>query len=179
MVPGCFVMPATCEDFQKMAYQAGIYAAQLATSGRKASDIVTMRSFKNAIKVHATITGSTNSLLHIPFIAHEFGYELDADTFDRLHKNASYLLDIRPSGKWPAEYLYYAGGVPRIMEEIKDQLDLDVLTITGKTLGENLEDLKTSGYYERCDELLAQTGLKCTAIIRSMASPIGKNGLLF
>ncbi|MGN1318363.1 MAG: dihydroxy-acid dehydratase, partial [Lachnospirales bacterium] len=152
MIPGSALMPATCEDLRKMAYKAGVVAAKLATSGKTARDIVTMESFENAIKVHAAISGSTNSLLHIPAIAHEFGYYVDGETFDRIHKDANYLLDIRPAGKWPAEYFYYAGGVPRIMEEIKDLLNLDVLTVTGKTLGENLEDLKKNGYYERCDE---------------------------
>lgn len=94
-----------------------------------------MKSFENAIMVHAAISGSTNSLLHLPAIAHEFGIEIDADTFDRLHRGAHYLLNIRPAGQWPAQFFYYAGGVPRIMEEIKDMLHLDVMTVTGKTLG--------------------------------------------
>ena len=106
------------------------------------SDIVTMDSFENAILVHAAISGSTNCLLHIPAIAHELGIEITGDTFDRLHRNAHYLLNVRPAGKWPAECFYYAGGVPAIMEEIKEHLHLDVMTVTGKTLGENLEELK-------------------------------------
>ena len=119
--------------------------------------MVTLDSFENAIMVHAAISGSTNTLLHIPAIAREFGLEIDADTFDRMHRNAHYLLNIRPAGEWPAEYFYYAGGVPRIMEEIKSMLHLDVMTVTGKTLGENLEDLKKNGYYDRCDEHLQKT----------------------
>ena len=59
------------------------------------SDIVTMDSFENAILVHAAISGSTNCLLHLPAIAHEFGIEITGDTFDRLHRNARYLLDVR------------------------------------------------------------------------------------
>lgn len=176
MLPGSALMPATCEDLKKVAYKAGEQAVKLAKMGLKASDIVTMKSFENAIIVHAAISGSTNSLLHIPAAAHEFGLEVDADTFDRLHRGAKYLLDIRPAGKWPAEYFYYAGGVPRVMEEIKDLLHLDVMTVTGKTLGENLEDLKKNGYYERCEELLAKTGLKRTDIIRSIDNPIGNDG---
>ncbi len=178
MVPGSALMPATCEDLQKSAYEAGVLAAKLSNSNTTAKDIVTMKSFENAIMVHAAIAGSTNSLLHIPAIAHEFGYDIDSDTFDLIHKHANYLLDIRPSGKWPAEYFYYAGGVPRVMEEIKDLLHLDVMTVTGKTLGENLEDLKNNGFYERCDELLEKTGLKRTDIIRSIDNPIGKNGTI-
>ena len=106
--------------------------------------------------VHAAISGSTNATMHIPAIAHEFGFEIDADTFDRLHRGAHYLLNIRPSGDWPAQYFYYAGGVPRAMEEIKSMLHLDVLTVTGRTLGENLEELKKNGFYEHCDELLRE-----------------------
>ena len=111
-------------------------------------------------------------------IAHEFGIELDAEYFDRLHRGAHYLLDIRPAGKWPAEYFYYAGGVPAIMEEIKDKLHLDVMTVTGKTLGENLEDLKKNGYYEKCYAHLAKTGLKREDIIRPYNNPIGKDGTI-
>lgn len=178
MLPGSALMPATCTDLQDFAYKAGVTAAKLAVKGITARDIVTEKSFKNAIKVHAAISGSTNSLLHIPAIAHEFGYHIDGDTFDKIHSDANYLLDIRPAGKWPAEFFYYAGGVPRIMEEIKDLLDLDVMTVTGKTLGENLEELKSNGFYERCDELLAKTGLKRTDVIRSIKNPIGKNGTI-
>ncbi|CUQ43190.1 dihydroxy-acid dehydratase [Hungatella hathewayi] len=178
MLPGTALMPATCEDLKKAAYDAGVQSVKLAQTGLKSTDIVTMKSFENAIMVHAAISGSSNSLLHIPAAAHEFGYELDADYFDRMHRNAHYLLDIRPAGKWPAQYFYYAGGVPRIMEEIKSMLHLDVLTVTGKTLGENLEDLKSSGYYEKCDEYLAKAGRKCTDIIRSFQTPIGDNGTI-
>ena len=74
------------------------------------------------------------------------GIEITGDTFDKLHRNARYLLDVRPAGRWPAECFYYAGGVPAIMEEIKDHLHLDVMTVTGKTLGENLEELKNNGF---------------------------------
>ena len=63
---------------------------------------------------------------------------------------------MRPAGRWPAECFYYAGGVPAIMEEIKDHLHLDVMTVTGKTLGENLEELKKNGFYERCESWLGQ-----------------------
>ncbi len=178
MLPGSALMPAMCEDLQTVAYEAGKQAVKLAQMGLKASDIVTMKSFENAIMVHAAISGSSNSLLHIPAAAREFGYELDAETFDRMHRGAHYLLDIRPAGEWPAQYFYYAGGVPRIMEEIKSSLNLDVMTVTGKTLGENLEELKQSGYYDRCDEYLAKVGRKRTDIIRSFDNAIGTDGTI-
>lgn len=178
MLPGSALMPATCEDLKEVAYKAGVQAVELAKKGLKASDIVTMKSFENAIMVHAAISGSSNSLLHIPAIAHEFGIELDADAFDRMHRGAHYLLDIRPAGKWPAQYFYYAGGVPRIMEEIKSMLHLDVMTVTGKTLGENLEELKHNGFYEKCDAYLEKVGRKRTDIIRTFDEPIGTDGTI-
>ena len=156
MLPGTALMPSTAPELRQAAYDAGKQLMELIAKGIKASDIVTKESFENAIMVHAAISGSTNATMHIPAIAHEFGFEIDADTFDRLHRGAHYLLNIRPSGDWPAQYFYYAGGVPRVMEEIKSMLHLDVLTVTGRTLGENLEELKKNGFYEHCDELLRE-----------------------
>ena len=178
MLPGSALMPATCEDLVEVARKAGARAAQMAVEGITARDMVTEKSFENAVMVHAAISGSTNTLLHLPAIAREFGVELDADSFDRMHRGAHYLLDIRPAGRWPAEYFYYAGGVPRIMEEIKSMLHLDVMTVTGQTLGENLEELKHNGFYERCEELLKKTGLRRTDIIRTFGEPIGTNGTI-
>ena len=176
MLPGSALMPATCEDLKKSAYDAGKQIIELARKGIRVSDIVTKESFENAIMVHAAISGSTNSLLHIPAVAHELGIEIDADTFDRMHRGAHYLLDIRPAGKWPAQFFYYAGGVPAVMEEIKSMLHLDAKTVTGKTLGENLEDLKKNGFYEKCHAYLKKWNLKRTDIIRTFENPIGTNG---
>lgn len=182
-LPGSALMPATSPDLLEFARQAGAQAVKLATMpGMKPSDIVTMESFENAILVHAAISGSTNCLLHIPAIAHEFGIEITGDTFDRLHRGAHYLLDVRPAGRWPAEVFYYAGGVPAIMEEIKRHLHLDVMTVTGKTLGENLEELKQNGFYERCEKWLdnfnKRYSVKLTRedIIRPYDKAIGTDG---
>ncbi|MBR3357688.1 MAG: dihydroxy-acid dehydratase [Solobacterium sp.] len=183
-LPGSALMPAESPDLYTAAEESGKRSVELAKEGILPSQIVTMDSFENAILVHAAISGSTNTLLHIPAVAHEFGMELDADTFDRLHRNALFLLDIRPTGKWPAEVFYYAGGVPAIMEEIKDMLHLDAMTVTGKTLGENLEDLKKNGYYERCEKALAAfnarfgTSLTRQDIIRPKENPLGTGGSL-
>lgn len=178
MLPGTALMPSTCRDLRTAAYEAGRRIVELALEGKKASDIVTMESFENAIMVHAAISGSSNSLLHIPAIAHEFGLEIDSDTFDRMHRGAHYLLDIRPAGKWPAQFFYYAGGVPAVMEEIKSMLHLDVMTVTGKALGENLEDLKKNGFYEKCEKYLEPWGLKRTDIIRKFDGAIGTDGTI-
>lgn len=182
-LPGSALLPATSPDLIEYARNAGKLAVKLARmDNMRPSDIVTMDSFENAILVHAAISGSTNTLLHLPAIAHEFGIEIDGDTFDRLHRGARYLLDIRPAGRWPAEFFYYAGGVPAIMEEIRSVLHLDVMTVTGKTLGENLEELKRNGFYDRCQKWLeeanAKYGLSLTRqdIIRPYGQAIGTDG---
>ena len=182
-LPGSALMPATSPDLLAYAREAGKQAVKLAyMENMKPSDIVTMESFENAILVHAAISGSTNCLLHIPALAHEFGIEITGDTFDRLHRGAHYLLDVRPAGRWPAETFYYAGGVPAIMEEIKDHLHLDVMTVTGKTLGENLKELKENGFYERCEKWLRKFneryGISITRqdIIRPADKAIGTDG---
>lgn len=102
MLPGSALMPAMCTDLYDVSVRAGRQAVRLAEQNLLPRDIVTRESFENAILVHAAVSGSTNALLHIPAIAHEFGIELDADTFDRLHRGAHYLLDVRPAGRWPA-----------------------------------------------------------------------------
>lgn len=182
-LPGSALMPATSPDLLAYAREAGRQAVKLAQMEHmRSSDLVTKESFENAILVHAAISGSTNCLLHIPAIAHELGIEITGDTFDRLHRNARYLLDVRPAGRWPAECFYYAGGVPAIMEEIKDHLHLDVMTVTGKTLGENLAELRENGFYEKCSGWLAKfnerygTSITKEDIIRPYDKAIGTDG---
>lgn len=182
-LPGSALMPSISPDLLAFAREAGRQAVRLAKmENMKPSDIVTIKSFENAILVHAAISGSTNCLLHLPAIAHELGIEITGETFDRLHRNARYLLDVRPAGRWPAECFYYAGGVPAIMEEIREHLHLDVMTVTGKTMGENLDELKHNGFYEKCDRWLQefnqryQINLKKEDIIRPYADAIGTDG---
>ena len=182
-LPGSALMPATSPDLLEYAYLSGKRAVEMAgDDSMKPSSILTMKSFENAIMVHAAISGSTNTLLHLPAIAHELGLEITGDTFDRLHRGAHYLLDVRPAGKWPAEVFYYAGGVPAIMEEIKDVLHLDVMTVTGKTLGENLKELRENGFYEKCQKWLDefnnryQTHITKSDIIRPYDKAIGADG---
>ncbi|MCR4587123.1 MAG: dihydroxy-acid dehydratase [Lachnospiraceae bacterium] len=181
-LPGSALLPATSPDLTEYAYRAGKRAVELAREGIRPKDIVTKESFENAILVHAAISGSTNCLLHLPAIAYELGISIDGETFDRIHRGAHYLLNVRPSGRWPAEFFYYAGGVPAIMEEIRDVLHLDAMTITGKTLAENLEELKENGFYKKCGIRLEEANKKYgtqvtkTEIIRPYDKPLGTDG---
>lgn len=176
MLPGTALLPATGQELRNAARRSAKQIMWLVEHDLTPRKIVTKESFENLIMVHAAISGSTNSLLHIPAIAHEFGIKITADDFDRLHRGAHYLLDIRPAGRWPAQFFCYAGGLPRVMEEIKPMLHLDVMTVTGKTLGENLDELRGSGYYEACEEHLKPWGIGREDVIRSFDHPIGTNG---
>ena len=175
-LPGTALLPAGSPELAQAARQAGERAAQMALRGPSAREMVTRKSFENAVMVHAAISGSTNTLLHLPAIAREFGVELTADDFDQMHRGARYLLDVRPAGRWPAEFISYAGGVPRVMEEIRSMLHLDVMTVTGKTLGENLDALAQSGFYAQREKALEPFGLKREDVIRPFDAPIGRNG---
>lgn len=175
-LPGGALLPASSPLLVEYAAKAGKRAVEIAVEDLTPRDFVTEKSFENAVMVHAAISGSTNSLIHVPAIAHEFGIEFDAAIFDRLHRGARYLLDIRPAGRWPAQFFHYAGGVPAVMEEIRDMLHLDVMTVTGKNLGDNLEYLRQSGWFEACEALLKPYGIKRRDVIRPISDPIGTDG---
>lgn len=182
-LPGSALLPSESPDLEAYAHRAGELAVKLAQMpDMKPSDIISLKNFENAIYVHAAISGSTNCLLHLPALAHEFGIEITGDTFDRLHRGARFLLDIRPTGRWPAEFFYYAGGVPAIMEQLRSVLHLDARTVTGKTVGENLDELKSNGYYDRCQDWLDKanerygTSLTREDIIRPFDRPMGADG---
>ena len=175
-LPGTALLPVTSPDLLKSSYEAGKRAVELVKEKLFPTDILTEEAFENAIMVHAAIAGSSNALLHIPAIAHEIGIKLSAEKFDEIHRKIPYILNIRPSGFYPGEYFYYAGGVPGIMEEIKKFLHLDVLTVTGKTLRENLEKLKKDGYYEKCYLELEKHNIKKDDIIKTINNPIQRQG---
>ena len=177
-LPGSALIPAHLPELKETARKAGEHALGLAKEELKPSDIMTIQAFENAIMVHAAIAGSSNSLLHLPAIAHELGIQLSPDLFDKIHRKIPYLLNIRPSGFWPGEYFWYAGGVPAIMEEIKEFLHLDVKTVTGRTLGENLKDLQLNGFYENCHKYLPALGVKVGDIIKPLHTPIKAQGAI-
>lgn len=177
-LPGTALMPAVSEELRVVAKEAGKQALRIAKEKLTPSEILTIKSFENAIMVHAAIAGSSNSLLHIPAIAHQIGLEIKPDMFDEIHRKIPFILNIRPSGFYPGNYFWYAGGVPAIMEEIKEFLHLDVMTVTGKTLGENLEDLKKNGFYEKCYKYLELRGVKKSDIIKTKEKPIKKEGAI-
>lgn len=177
-LPGSALIPTHIHYLKDISRYAGQRAVELGNEELFPSDILTIDALKNAIMVHAAIAGSSNSLLHLPAIAHELGLELPPELFDEIHRQIPFLLNIRPSGFWPGEYFWYAGGVPAIMEELKGVLNLDVRTVTGKCLGENLETLRQNGFYEGCRKYLPALGVKVSDIIKPFNNSIRKQGAI-
>lgn len=171
-MPGSALIPTHIRSLKDMTRRAGARAVALATEQLLPSEIMTPEAFENVIMVHAAIAGSSNSLLHLPAIAHELGIHLPPELFDEIHRKIPFLLNIRPSGFWPGEYFWYAGGVPAIMEEIKEFLHLHVRTVTGKTVGENLEVMRQTGFYEGTRKYLNALGVKVSDIIKPLEEPI-------
>jgi dihydroxy-acid dehydratase len=165
-LPGSALMPATMSEIRRNARRAGRQILRLAEQGITAAKILTKEAFENAIKVHSAIGGSTNALIHFPAIAHELGIEIDPEMFDKASREIPYLTNIQPSGKYVTELMWFAGGIPMVQWNIRKQLNLDVMTVTGKTLGENLEDLQQSDYFERCHGYLKNYNIPVEDVIR-------------
>jgi dihydroxy-acid dehydratase len=101
------------------------------------SDILTRDAFENAIKINSAVGGSTNLIIHMIAIARRIGVELELDDFDRLGSNMPLLLNLMPSGKYLMEDFFYAGGLPVIIDQLKDQIHSGAITVNGKSIGEN------------------------------------------
>lgn len=165
-LPGTALIPTGMQHLSRMARQAGYAVMALVKRGITAKDILTEKAFHNAIMVHAAIGGSTNAVLHLPAIALERGIKLEPELFNQASGSVPYLTNVQPSGQYVTELFWYAGGIPRVQWEIRDLLHLDALTVTGKTLGENLEDLYQSDFFQQGEGFLQNYGLKPGDVIR-------------
>ncbi|VFS59529.1 dihydroxy-acid dehydratase [Leminorella grimontii] len=176
-LPGSAIMPSTMSEIRRVSRAAGHQAMFLAEKGITSGKILTPAAFENAIKVHAAIGGSTNALIHLPAIAHELGWELKPETFDRINHDIPYLTNIQPSGEYVTELFWFAGGVPMIQWLLRDKLDLDVMTVTGRSLGDNLEMLQQSGFFERNRGYLANHRVAPEEVIRHPESATKKGSI--
>lgn len=127
---------------KRMAKEAGEYVMELIEKDIKPLDILTLDSFKNAITMDMAMAGSTNTVLHLPAIAHEAGIDLDLSLFDEISMKTPCLTKLSPSGKYHMEDLHYAGGIPAMMKELckLNLINEDCLTVTGETVKEKLEN---------------------------------------
>lgn len=148
-LPGAALVPATMRDILQYARYAGRKIMELAKKSIIPSQIMTPAAFRNAIIIHSAIGGSTNATIHLPSIARELGYDLPIELFDEINHQVPHLGNINPSGTQLTESFWFAGGIPMVQWMLRDMLDLDVMTVTGKTLGENLEDLHRDNWFNR------------------------------
>ncbi len=148
-LPGTALMPATMSDILRFSRKAGRQIMSLAQKGITPADIMTPEAFRNAIVIHSAIGGSTNATIHLPSIALELGFELDPDLFDEINRIIPHVGNIFPSGQHLTETFWFAGGIPAVQIMLKEYLNLDVMTVTGETLGDNLEAIEKSGSINR------------------------------
>ena len=145
-IPGAASIPAVDPRNENMAVRAGRIVRDLLERDLKPRDIMTRNAFENAIMVVLSMGGSTNSVLHLLAIAHEAGVDLEIDDFDRLSRMTPYLSDLRPGGRFVMSDVDRVGGVPVIMNELLKAglLHGDAITVTGKTVAENLAEFSTA-----------------------------------
>jgi dihydroxy-acid dehydratase len=142
-LPGNGTIPAYYGARAALAKKAGIQVMELLEGDIKPRDILTKEAFENAITVDMGMAGSSNTVLHLPAIAHEAGIELELNLFDEISTKTPYLCKLSPSGIHHMQDLHEAGGIPALMKELSKLglLHLNAVTVTGKTVGENIHDI--------------------------------------
>ncbi|TWO70305.1 dihydroxy-acid dehydratase [Caenimonas sedimenti] len=139
-VPGGATPPAVTADRMRVAEATGAAAVQMAKQRLAIDKILTEKAFENAMRVLLAIGGSTNAIVHLTAIAGRMGFEVDLKALDRMGNETPVLVDLKPSGAHYMEHFHAAGGMATLLRELKPLLHLDALTVTGRTLGEELED---------------------------------------
>ncbi len=143
-LPGSSGAPAPYESRDEYAYESGRAVMELIARNIRPRDIVTRKSLENAAVIVAATGGSTNAALHLPAIANECGIDFDIFDVGEIFKKTPYIADMKPGGKYVAKDLYEAGGVQMILKVLHDagHIHGDCLTVTGKTMAENLKDVQ-------------------------------------
>ena len=175
-LPGSALTPCFLTIHLRYARSTGKQVLHLINKEIRPRDILTREAFENAIMVHAATGGSTNALIHLPAIAYEAGVDITIDDFDRINRTVPVLANVKTTGRYPVEYFWYAGGVPRLMLELRDVLHLDCLTVTGKTLGENLAQIEKSRFFNERMGYLRNYKIARDEIIRPRSKPFGAEG---
>jgi dihydroxy-acid dehydratase len=139
-LPTNAAIPAVDARRYVLAHIAGRRIVEMVHQDLRISKILNRKAFENAIRVNGAIGGSTNAVIHLLAMAGRVGVDLTLDDWDRLGRNVPCIVDLMPSGKFLMEDFYYAGGLPVVMKEIKELLHLDHVTVTGKTVAENIAD---------------------------------------
>ena len=139
MLPGGASPPAVTADRIRIAERTGATAVAMANSQLLPERIMSAEAFENALRVLLAIGGSTNGIIHLTAIAGRLGIKLDLERLDALGRDTPVLVDLKPSGLYYMEDFHKAGGMPALLRELRPLLHLDALTVTGRTLGEELD----------------------------------------
>jgi L-arabonate dehydrase len=137
-LPGAANIPAADSRRLAIAEESGRRAVEMAREGLRPSMLLTRDAFENAICTDMAIGGSTNAIIHLVAIAGRLGVPLPLEVFDNLSRTTPFITNIKPSGAYLMEDMYYAGGLPAVMKELTSSLKTSALTVTGKTIGENI-----------------------------------------
>ncbi len=175
-LPGSALTPSFLTKHLRYARATGKCSIELIEKDIRPREILTRKAFENAIIIHAATGGSTNALIHLPAIAYEAGVDITIEDFDRIHRQVPVLANVKTTGRYPVEYFWYAGGLPRLMLELRDVLHLDCLTVTGKTLGENLAEIEKSSFFDERIGYLHNYKITLDEIIRPRSNPFGADG---
>ncbi len=139
-LPGSATIPAVDARRLRVAKQSGMQIMKLIEENIRPHDIMVYEAFENAIMVDMALGGSTNTVLHLPAIASQLGIELSLDLWDKIGRETPHLCNMDPAGPYTVKDLDEAGGVPAVIKELGENIHQDVLTVTGKSLRENLKD---------------------------------------
>ncbi|RLI45969.1 dihydroxy-acid dehydratase [Candidatus Bathyarchaeota archaeon] len=159
-LPGCGTALAVSALKLRIARESGERILALIKEDLKPSDIMTIKAFENAIMVDMALGGSTNAVLHLSAIASEMGVSLPLNLFDEIGRRAPHLCNMVPSGPYALEDLDAAGGIPAVMKELAPLLHLDAITVTGKTVKNNIEKARVTN----------------AEVIRPLSNPVHKEG---
>ncbi|ABN53912.1 MAG TPA: dihydroxy-acid dehydratase [Hungateiclostridium thermocellum] len=174
-LPGNGTVPAVYAERIRLAKKAGMKIVELVEKDIKPSDILTPKAFENALAVDMALGCSTNSVLHLPAIANEVGMEINLDIINEISSKVPNLCKLAPAGHHHVQDLYAAGGIPAVMKELskKNLLHLDLITVTGKTVRENIENAKVRDYevIRSIDNPYSPTG--GIAVLRGNLAPDG------
>lgn len=141
MLPGGATIPAVLADRLRHAETAGGRAVAMAAEGLTPDRIMTPAALANGLRILLAIGGSTNGIVHLAAVAGRLGIEIDYPAFDKMGRETPVLIDLKPSGRYYMDDLHKAGGMAPIFRELKHLLNLDCLTVTGRTLGEEIDDM--------------------------------------
>jgi dihydroxy-acid dehydratase len=139
MLPGASSIPAADSGHARMASACGRRIVEMVWEDLKPRDVLTTEAFENAVTVAMALGGSTNAIVHLIAMAGRAGAALDLDRFDALSRRTPFLANVRPSGEYLMEDFFYAGGLRGLMSRLRDLLHQDALTVSGRSVGENLE----------------------------------------